>query len=538
MGRTGRLGLFKAVAGALMLAMMAGVGPALAQVSAFMQAIAEAAAEDEDVAVFYRESGYAPLWTGNGAVYRERVSALMRAVSDAEMHGLPAERHSPAQVEAIVRSIATERDRGRAEVELSRLFLRYARNVQTGVLVPGRVDPEIKRVVPLRSREGLLRAFSKSTPGAFLRALPPSSPQYAHLMKARIEFERLVQAGGWGEPVRTNRTLRPGDTGNDVVSLRNRLIRMGYLPRTATATFDESVRRAILEFQTDHGLAPDGEAGPATIEMINVQAETRLAQILVAMERERWMNHPDGKGARHIWVNLTDFSTRVYDDGKVTFETRSVVGERRDGKRTPEFSDEMEYMELNPDWTVPRSILARDYLPRFQQNPYAAQYLQLIDARGRVVSRDMIDFSLYTANNFPFTVRQPPGDLNALGLVKFMFPNPEAIYLHDTPAKNLFARDIRAYSSGCIRLNDPFDLAYHLLARQVDNPKEVFDSQLRTGRQTRIDLDVHVPVHLVYFTAYPGPRGEIEFRRDLYGRDARIWEALRNAGVALGAVRG
>jgi L,D-transpeptidase YcbB len=313
---------------------------------------------------------------------------------------------------------------------------------------------------------------------------------------------------------------------------------MGYLSRTATASYDDAIAQAVFRFQTDHGLVADGEAGPTTVEMINVEAGTRLGQILVAMERERWMNHPDGRGERHVWVNLTDFSTRVYDDGKVTFETRSVVGERLEGKRTPEFSDEMEYMELNPDWTVPRSILARDYLPRFQQNPYAAQYLQLIDARGRVVSRDEIDFTQYTARTFPFTVRQPPGDLNALGLVKFMFPNPDAIYLHDTPSKNLFARDIRAYSSGCIRLNDPFDLAYHLLARQVDNPKEVFDSQLRTGRQTRIDFDQHIPVHLVYFTAYPDPRGDIAFRRDFYGRDARIWAALQNAGVALGDVRG
>ncbi len=222
----------------------------------------------------------------------------------------------------------------------------------------------------------------------------------------------------------------------------------------------------------------------------------------------------------------------------MTFETKSVVGERRNEKSTPEFSDEMEYMELNPDWTVPRSILARDYLPRFQRNPNAAQYLQLIDSRGRVVDRSQIDFTQYTARTFPFTVRQPPGDLNALGLVKFMFPNPHAIYLHDTPAKELFDREVRDYSSGCIRLNDPFELAYHLLARQVADPKEHFDSQLATGRQTRIDLAEKVPVHLVYFTAFTTPKGEIEFRRDFYGRDARIWEALEAAGVALSAVQG
>jgi murein L,D-transpeptidase YcbB/YkuD len=508
------------------------------QVTVFKQSVAEAAAADADIAAFYRETGYAPLWIGTGELYAARLSALMRAVSEAGVHGLPEDRYTPARIEAIVAGVQTERDRGRAEVELSALFLRYARDLQTGVLTPANVDPEIKREVPVRNRTAQLRAFASSEPDAFIRALPPTSQRYAQLMKHKIRFERLVEAGGWGEPVRTNRTIRPGDEGNDVVALRNRLIRMGYIERTATATYDPAIETAVQAFQLAHGMTPDGVAGPDTVEEINIQADTRLAQILVAMERERWMNYPEGLGERHIWVNLTDFRTKVYDHGKVTFETKSVVGERRDGKHTPEFSDEMEYMELNPDWTVPRSILARDYLPRFQANPNAAGYLQLIDSRGRVVDRSQIDFTRYTAANFPFTVRQPPGDLNALGLVKFMFPNPHAIYLHDTPAKDLFDREVRAYSSGCIRLNDPFDLAYHLLARQVTDPKEFFDSRLATGRQTRVDLEQKIPVHLVYFTAVVTPKGEIEFRRDFYGRDAKLWEALMDAGVAQPAVQG
>jgi L,D-transpeptidase YcbB len=533
-GEIGRLGAAAVVA----LSLLTSVAPASAEISPFMQAVAEEAYEDEAIAAFYRESGFAPLWTDGSALHRARLSALLHALAGAAVHGLPADRHAPGRIEAILAGITTERDRGRADVEITRLFLRFARDVQTGLLVPSAVDADIKREVPVRSAEGLLRAFSKADPEAFLRSLPPSSQRYAQLMRHKMSFERLLADGGWGETVRTNRTLRPGDTGGDVVALRNRLIRMGYLERTATARYDDAMQAAVADFQLAHGLTADGVAGPGTVEEINRQVDERLAQILVAMERERWMNHPDGLGRRHIWVNLTDFRTRVYDEGKVTFETKSVVGERRNEKATPEFSDEMEYMELNPDWTVPRSILARDYLPRFQRDPYAARYLQLIDARGRVVDRSQIDFTQYTARTFPFTVRQPPGDLNALGLVKFMFPNPHAIYLHDTPAKELFAREVRDYSSGCIRLNDPFDLAYHLLAGQVDEPKAYFDSQLATGQQMRIDLQEKVPVHLVYFTAFTTPKGEIAFRRDLYGRDARIWEALRAAGVALRAVQG
>lgn len=525
---------------ALLLAFLMFVpsGHADAQVTAFKQAVAEAAARDSDVAEFYKETGYEPIWTGSDTADRRRLRDFVAAVADAGAHGLPAASYSPDAIETAIRSIRTERDRGRVEVELSRMFLQYARDVQSGVLVPSSVDVDIKREAPRRSRAGLLRAFSKSTPGAFLRSLPPQSQEYARLMKEKMRFERMLGQGGWGEPVRSGRTLRPGDAGNDVVSLRNRLIRMGYLPRTAVAGYDGAMQKAVQSFQIDHGLSPDGVAGPATIEEINQQVEDRLGQIIVAMERERWLNHPAGLGKRHIWVNLTDFHAKIVDDGKVTFETRAVVGERLTEKRTPEFSDEMEYMELNPDWTVPRSILGRDYLPRFQQDPYAARYLQLIDVRGRVVSRDEIDFSQYTERSFPFTVRQPPGDLNALGLVKFMFPNPHAIYLHDTPAKNLFQREVRAYSSGCIRLNDPFEFAYELLSRQMSNPKQYFDAQLATGRQTRIDLKEKVPVHLVYRTAFTTAKGGIEFRRDFYGRDARAWAALRNAGVALRAVQG
>jgi murein L,D-transpeptidase YcbB/YkuD len=333
-------------------------------------------------------------------------------------------------------------------------------------------------------------------------------------------------------------TLRPGESSQAVVALRNRLIAMGYLGRTATTAYDARMQSAVATFQRDHGLTADGVAGTSTLEEINIPVERRLAQVMVAMERERWMNHPDGRGKTHIWVNLPDFHMQLIDNGKVSFETRAVVGERRTEKRTPEFSDMMRYMEINPDWTVPRSILGRDYLPRFKQNPNAARYLQLIDASGRVVSRDAIDFSQYTERTFPFTVRQAPGDANALGRVKFMFPNPHAIYLHDTPAKDLFSREVRAYSSGCVRLNDPFDFAYELLSRQMSNPKPYFDGILATGRQTRVDLQTPIPVHLVYRTAFTDAKGSVQYRRDIYGRDAAIWDAMVEAGVALRAVRG
>ena len=243
-------------------------------------------------------------------------------------------------------------------------------------------------------------------------------------------------------------------------------------------------------------------------------------------------------GKRHVWANITEFHARIVDDGKITFQTRSVVGKNTSDRRTPEFSDVMEHMVINPTWNVPRSIATKEYLPLLQENPYAVGNLRLVDARGRTVSRDGIDFSQFNEVNFPFDMKEPPNRGNALGLVKFMFPNRYNIYLHDTPAKRLFGRETRAFSHGCVRLNDPFDFAYALLKKQTRSPEAFFQERLSTGRETVVELEKHVPVHIVYRTAFTQAKGNVQFRRDVYGRDAKIWRALENAGVSLRAVQG
>ena len=329
--------------------------------------------------------------------------------------------------------------------------------------------------------------------------------------------------------------LEPGDRGAAVVKLRNRLHRLGYLGRSASQTYDSQIEAAVQQFQADHGLEQDGVAGGSTLQEINVSAEKRLQSVLVAMERERWTNFE--RGERHIWVNLTDYTAKVVDDGKVTFRTRSVVGANKSDRRSPEFSDEMEHMVINPTWNVPRSIAVKESLPQLQRNPNAVGHLRLIDGSGRAVARDGQDFTQYTPRNFPFDIKQPPSRRNALGLVKFMFPNRHNIYLHDTPAKNLFSRETRAYSHGCIRLHQPFEFAYTLLARQDETPKETFHRILKTGRETQVDLDQHIPVHIVYRTATIPAKGKANYRRDVYGRDALIWQALQSAGVVLDDVR-
>ena len=529
----------KRLLAAALALLTAAAPPALAEpLTAYKQALAETAARDDAIAAFYRDRRYEPLWTGEGEVHAARRSALLAALDGAALHALPARAYAAEEIRGRLAAARTARDLGEIEAMLSRVFLDYARDVQTGVVEdPSDIDADMVRDIPRRDRKAMLEALAAAqSPRAHFRALPPQGAEYARLMKARMQLLDTIERGGWGPPVPAGAKLEPGDAGAAVVALRDRLVAMGYLDRTPVRDYTDALRKAVLRFQEDHGLEADGIAGPATLEEINVPPAERLKSVLVAMERERWLNTE--RGARHILVNLTDFSARIVDDGKITFETRAVVGATNQDKPTPEFSDEMEYMVLNPSWNVPRSIMARDYLPRLKRNRNAASYLQLVDSRGRVVSRSRVNFNAYSARSFPFRLRQPPSPRNALGLVKFMFPNPYAIYLHDTPDKHLFDRTVRTYSSGCIRLQQPFEFAYELLSRQSAEPERLFHSVLDTGRETRIDLETPVPVHLIYRTAVTTPKGGLEFRRDIYGRDARVWDALAAAGVALGLPEG
>lgn len=509
--------------------------PASAQVTAFKQAVAEAAARDEDIAAFYRSTNYAPLWTGPSDQHRARRAQLMAAISTADDHGLSIARYDPQGLMGTLSAVQSSRDRGFAEVEMSRVFLQYARDIQTGMLIPNRVDSRIVRDVPYRDRTAYLTGLAEAKPAAFFRALPPRSLEYNALLKEKIAMQRLLDAGGWG-PTVPAKSLEPGDSGNAVIALRNRLMAMDYLGRSNTQTYDKAITDAVHEFQVAHGLNADGVAGAATMAQINTTVAKRLQSVFVALERERWFNTERGK--RHILVNIPDFTAKVVDDGKVTFQTRSVVGARTEDRPTPEFSDVMEHMVINPSWYVPRSIVTKEYLPALRRNPNAVRHIQITDRRGRVVNRGAANFSKYSARNFPYAMRQPPGPRNALGLVKFMFPNKHNIYLHDTPQKSLFSRDVRAFSHGCVRLNDPFDFAYTLLAAQEDDPKGYFQRVLKSGRETKVLLDQPVPVHIIYRTAVTNARGHTEYRADIYGRDARIWDALSKAGVVLGGVQG
>lgn len=514
------------------------------------EAVAARFASHPEVFDFYAARDFAPIWTGEGPEFELRRAALLAALEASGDHGLPRATYDIAGLRA---GFATGADIA-TELRAALTYLDYAQDISAGVLEPATLAEDIHKTTPRQSSEALLSGFaSADNPMIYLSNLTPQHPQYARLQRAMFDLARVVEAGGWGAPVVAER-LELGDQGPAVAALIARLQAMGYLaeePSSASVTlstandaqtateapvpplFDDRLVGAVMRFQADNGLTQDGIVGANTLAAINVDAETRLKDVILAMERQRWMNFD--RGERHVLVNIPDFHATVVDQDVVTFSTRSVVGHPNPRRHTPEFSDVMEYMVINPSWTVPRSITTREYLPQLQEDPTAQSQLELWSG-GQVVDRAQVDFTQYTASTFPYTLRQAPSTSNALGLVKFMFPNPWNIYLHDTPAKNLFARETRAYSHGCVRLQDPFDFAYHLLAPQVDDPEAYFARILATGRETTVRLETPIPVHLVYWTSFVDPDGRLQHRADIYGRNADLWQALEAAGVSVAAI--
>ena len=491
-------------------------------------ALALAVSDDADLASFYGSNGLRPIFLGPEGEARRL--ALRDAIGNAPRHGIPVARYQPDRLTA-TEGLA-------AEIAHAHALSRLLRDLTGGVLNPTRVDPEIKRqpvrtaVVPL-----LARFEAAADPAAVLAGAGPDHRAYLALQQALSGPADLAVPQGL--PRIATGVWRPGQRAAAIADLRTRLVAIGFAADAPDATlYDDALARAVLDYQRAAGLPDDGVAGPRTIAALNGDGGTgqdaRQRAILVAMERMRWMASED-LDSRHVWVNIPEFSTTIVEDGAEVFRTRSVMGKDTPEMRTPEFSEMMANVVVNPSWNVPRSIAVRDYLPRLQANRHALSHLDVVDGAGRVLARDGIDFGRYSAASFPFRLRQKPSDDNALGVVKFIFPNPWNIYLHDTPSKHLFANRVRAESNGCIRIGDPVDLARALLSRQTDDPAAMFQRARDRERETWLKLTPPVPVHLVYFTAWPGPDGRIRLFDDIYGRDARIWEALQAQGFGAAA---
>ena len=494
----------------------------------FRFSLLSALSKNSEVIEFYEENNFKPIWVGRDRSSRDRSSYFFKELKNTSKHALPTLRYDAIYLNNQFRNARTATELGLVEALLTSKFLEYSSNIQTGILKPASVDKEIVRKIPYRSVGDYLKTFLSVTPREFFKGLHPQSKQYSTLLTEKNRLEKIISQGGWSSELPME-LLRPGDIGNEVVLLRNALIKRGYLKSNFSEIYDGNLRRAVQLFQLRHGLAPDGIAGPATFSEIGRTAEERLASVIVALERERWTNFD--LGSRHVIVNLPDFSTKLFEDGALIFETRNVIGTPVDEQRTPEFSDVIEHIITNPTWNVPKSITLKEYLPEMQEDPLAHDYLELVDLDREIVPRSFVDFNEYDEETFPYDLKQMPSITNALGLVKFMFPNQYSIYLHDTPSKPLFDLEVRAFSHGCIRLQKPFEFAYELLKPQTSDPKAQFQEAIGTGEETVVYLRKPVQVHLIYRTAFVDELGVINYRRDIYGRDAAIYEALIKAGI-------
>jgi murein L,D-transpeptidase YcbB/YkuD len=332
-----------------------------------------------------------------------------------------------------------------------------------------------------------------------------------------------------------------------VVALRRRLTTVGDLaPAGSTAApvsdrFDADVAAAVQRFQRRHGLTADGIAGRRTVEALDVPVGDRIDQLRVNLERGRWVLHeiPDDFVLVNIaeipddfvLVNIAGFRVGLVRDGAMVWFARAQVGKQY--RQTPVFAADMRYLVFNPDWTVPPTILAKDVLPAIQKD---VSYLErknmaVFDREGRRLDPAGIDWSRYRGGDFPYIVRQGPGPTNALGLVKFIFPNPHFVFLHDTPSRGLFDREERTFSSGCIRVENPFELCELLLADQEGWDRARIDATIAGGETRTVHLSEPLPVVLIYWTAFVDLGGDLNFRRDVYERDAEVLAGLESGPV-------
>ncbi len=412
-----------------------------------------------------------------------------------------------------------------AELAFSAFLLRYASDLKIGRFVPRKIDPELfvsRKKLPLVPVLSTLTKYE--TLEAFFKDWEPQNPEYRTLRNALRRYQAIEAKGGWNS-VDPGETLKPGMNDPRVAQVRARLMATGELTQSASDPnlYDEGLEIAVRQFQAEHGLDADGVVGKQSIFAMNIPARERVRQIIVNLERWRWL--PEDLGDQHILVNVAGFELRRSEYGSVQEVIRVVVG--KPGHRTPVFSNKIKYLELNPTWTVPYSIATKEMLPKLQANPgYLGQSFELLQG-GRSIPFTSVDWASYSRKSFPFTIRQKPGPKNALGRVKFIFPNKHAIYLHDTPSRSLFSRTARAFSHGCIRVGRPLHLANQLLS---DAPGKwslrKIQTVLDSAKRTRVNLPEPLPVHLTYSTVFRGLNGAINFRPDIYGRDKRLYRAL------------
>jgi murein L,D-transpeptidase YcbB/YkuD len=466
--------------------------------------------ERQAVEAFYRDRGFAPLWVDKGAPSGRALAAI------AYLRGVDADGLEPADYPApdFKSGDAKSGDAGalaEAELRYTDTLLAYARHAQTGRMHFSRMSADVFYQPEMPDPADLLgKLASNRDLRTVLDGYQPQHPQYKALKAKLAEARKRTEQVDEVVRVPDGPTLKPGMKDARVIALRKRLKAPGNVDDTA---YDNDLAEAVKDYQTGAGLHADGFVGPATLRHLNggAQRRERTADIIVAnMERWRWV--PRDLGKAHVVLNIPDFTLRVFKDGATVWKTKVVVG--KPSTPTPILSETMKFITVNPTWNVPPSIIANEYLPALRQDP------TVLDRMGLKIEQ-----------NKDGTVRiyQPPGDKNALGRIRFNFPNKFLVYQHDTPDKHLFEKDVRAYSHGCMRVQDPLKYGEVLLSLAL--PKEGYtQDKLRRmfgGAEVNINFPTHIPVHITYQTAFVDDGGNLQVRDDLYGRDARMIAVLK-----------
>ena len=423
----------------------------------------------------------------------------------------------------------TEPEQVDFDILLTESLVRLAYHLRFGKVNPESLDPNwnldrgMEYGDPLYNIQSIINSDSIQ---AFIDRAIPRQPFYQRYIKALAFYRRILEEGGW-PTVASGPALKPDMNDPRIKILKQRLRIEGYLQEPLsdiTNYYDASLEEAVKTFQARHGLDVDGVVGKQTLEELNTSVADRIDQIRVNLERGRWVLK-DVQG-EFLVVNIAGFKAYLVRDNKLIWTSRVIVG--RTYRKTPVFKSAIKYMIFNPTWTVPPNILRNDVLPKARKDPayITEQRFEVFDREGKQVDPDSLDWSGFTGKNFPYTLQQEPGPDNALGRIKFVFPNSHFVYLHDTPHRELFGHQERTFSSGCIRLENPLQLAELLLNDKEKWNRQKIEDAIATNKTRTIYLPEPVTIMLLYWTVVIEPDGIVNFRKDIYKRDGKLLDAL------------
>ncbi|CAK8722141.1 MAG: Murein L,D-transpeptidase YcbB/YkuD [Candidatus Electronema aureum] len=486
----------------------------------------------------YMDCGIIPRWVTEYGPDQKRVHDLLEVLEKAGEEGLVPARYRPADIVALLPA----RDReslARLDILLTLAMSSYINDMRKGRAASSRFDPNLLAAVrdsggdvPQMIKEGLISSNLKQ----FLAMQAPQHQAYFALKKLLAEYRRIEAAGGWPQ-IPTGKKLEPGMADERLGLLAQRLLITGDLPSSSATDiqqktfemYDDELVKAVKHFQTRYNLEHDGIIGTTTLIALNIPVQDHISKIILNLERWRWLPHQ--LGGRRLLVNIAGFSLTGMNDEQTELFMPVIVGEFN--HKTPVFSEAMTYMEINPYWTVPPSIARKEIVGKMQKDPryLSKQRIRIFTGwheSAAEISPAAINWHTIGAGITRYRLRQEPGKGNALGTIKFIFPNNKSIYMHDTPGQALFKQVKRSFSHGCIRVSRPLDLATYIL--QHDG-QEMSEKQLKkriaSGKQIAIILKNPIPVHILYLTALVAEDGTAHFYDDVYGNDALLAEALR-----------